>query len=198
MKLRYIIAVLMMGIATSAQAAEVGKPAPAFAAKDINGAEQSIAQYAGKIVVLEWNNPGCPFVKKHYESDNMQKLQQYAKDKGVVWFTINSGAEGKQGHMNAEQAKEYVSKVSAQPAAYILDREGKIGHLYEAKTTPHMFVIDASGNLAYNGAIDDKSSTDKDDIKTAKNYVRVAIDSLLAGKKVETAQTQAYGCSVKY
>lgn len=188
----------LLAMFSLAHAADTGQPAPDFSAKDIAGAEQSLSLHKGKIVVLEWNNPECPFVVKHYGSNNMQQLQQYAKDKGVVWLTINSGAPGKQGNMNDEQAKAYLAKSKAAPSAYILDPEGKIGKLYGAKTTPHMFVIDAAGNLAYAGAIDDKPSTDVADIASSKNYVKAAIDELQAGKPVSTAQTQAYGCSVKY
>lgn len=192
------LAVLAATTFTPAFAAEIGKPAPAFTTKDINGNEQSLEAYKGKIVVLEWNNPGCPFVKKHYESNNMQGLQSYVTGKGVVWLTVNSSATGKQGAMDSDQARVYLSEHKSAPSAYILDPAGTIGRLYDAKTTPHMYVVDANGNLAYQGAIDDKSSVSQTDIPTAKNYVRAAVDSLLAGNKVETPQTKAYGCSVKY
>lgn len=178
--------------------AQIGKPAPAFKAVDIEGKAQSIAQYKGKIVVLEWNNPECPFVHKFYDGGAMQKFQADAIEKGVVWLTINSGAKGKQGYINARQAKEMLAARKSSPSAYILDPEGKIGQLYGAKTTPHMFVIDAKGNLAYAGAIDDKPGTDAGDIDSATNYVNAAIDALLAGKSVEKASTTAYGCGVKY
>jgi hypothetical protein len=179
-------------------AAEVGKPAPDFSAKDIQGKPESVSQYKGKIVVLEWNNPGCPFVQKHYGTHNMQALQQYAQGKGVVWIAINSGAPGKEGYMDASQAKAYIAKVGGHEDAYILDPEGKIGMLYGAKATPHMFVIDTNGVLAYEGAIDSKPTTDWDDVKTADNYVRDALNALLSGKSVAVPQTRAYGCSVKY
>jgi len=181
-----------------ALAAETGKPAPAFFVKDIAGKEQSLAKYKGKIIVLEWNNPGCPFVKKHYQSGNMQALQHDALSKHVIWLTINSGAEGKQGFMDAAQAKTYIADMKTHQTAYILDPKGTLGTLYGAKTTPHMFVVDAQGILAYAGAIDDKPTADQEDIKTAHNYVRAAIDELIAGKPVTTAQSRAYGCSVKY
>jgi len=189
---------LVVGSALPLAAAEIGKPAPAFDVKDINGREQTLAQYKGKIVVLEWNNPECPFVRKHYGSGNMQKLQHYALGKGVVWLSIDSGAPGKEGSMDAGQAKAEIAKAGAQETAYILDPQGTLGRLYGAKATPHMFVVDAKGNLAYEGAIDDKPTPDPDDIKTADNYVKDAIDALLAGKPVAVAQTRAYGCSVKY
>jgi peroxiredoxin len=180
------------------QAAEVGKPAPAFEVKDIDGKAQSIAQYKGKIVVLEWNNPECPFVKKHYGSGNMQKLQEYALSKGVVWLSVDSSASGKEGYMDEAAAKAKITEVGAHDTAYILDHEGELGKLYGAKATPHMFVVDDKGNLAYEGAIDDKPTPDPEDIKRADNYVKDAIDALQAGKPVAVAQTRAYGCFVKY
>lgn len=179
-------------------AADIGKPAPAFDVKDINGQEQSPGEYKGKVVVIEWNNPSCPFVKKHYGSGNMQALQEYALAKGVIWLTVNSGAPGKEGYMDATAAKAKITEVGAHETAYILDPDGTIGKLYGAKATPHMFVIDTTGNLAYAGAIDNKPTPDPEDIKSADNYVRDAINALLAGKQVEVAHTQAYGCSVKY
>jgi len=181
-----------------AAAAEPGQPAPAFDVKDVDGNSQSIAHYKGKIVVLEWNNPDCPFVRKHYGAGNMQALQQYATGKGVVWLTINSGAAGKEGALDEAKARQKVKDVGGHETAYILDPQGVLGRMYGAKATPHMFVIDAQGNLAYEGAIDDKATADPEDIKTAHNYVRDAIDALLAGKQVTVAQTRAYGCSVKY
>jgi peroxiredoxin len=193
-----LLGALAVSFVTPALAVEVGKPAPAFAVKDIDGNEQSLEKYKGKLVVLEWTNPGCPFVVKHYGSSNMQTLQSYAKEKGAVWLSVNSGAEGKQGYMTSEQARAQIAKDKAVPTAYILDAQGTLGQLYGAKTTPHMYVIDASGMLAYAGAIDDKASTDIADIAGAKNHVKIAIDELLAGKAVTTAQTTAYGCNVKY
>jgi hypothetical protein len=197
---RRILCPLLLAVfwGLSAQAAEVGKPAPAFDVRDIAGKEQSLARYKGKIVVLEWNNPECPFVRKHYGSGNMQKLQQYALSKGVVWLTINSGAPDKEGAMNAAEAKAKITEVGGHETAYILDPEGTLGNLYGAKATPHMFVINAEGNLAYEGAIDDKPTADPEDITTSDNYVKDAIDALVAGKQVAVAQTRAYGCSVKY
>lgn len=178
--------------------AEIGKAAPDFTGKTADGKTVKLSDYVGKIVVLEWNNPGCPFVKKFYEPGEMQKLQTAAKENSVVWLTINSGAEGKQGHMNGGEALAFVAEKKASPAAYILDGEGTIGHLYGAKTTPHMFVIDEKGVLAYAGAIDDKPSVNSDDIASANNYVTAAIDALKAGKTPEITTSQAYGCSVKY
>jgi hypothetical protein len=195
-KLLLMIALIVLPV--TSMAAEAGKPAPAFSVKDINGEAQSMVQYKGKIVVLEWTNPGCPFVRKHYGSGNMQALQQYATGKGVVWLSINSSGPGREGNLDADGAKTSIKESSGQQTAYILDPHGTLGKLYGAKATPHMFVIDKDGSLAYQGAIDDKPTPDKDDVKTAHNYVRAAIDALLAGKPVETPQTRAYGCSVKY
>lgn len=178
--------------------AEVGKPAPEFHAKDINGVEQSLAKYKGSVVVLEWSNPGCPFVHKHYDSGNMQKLQGYAASKKVVWLTVNSSAPGKQGNMTPEEAKSTLAEKKSAPTAYILDPEGTIGLMYAAKTTPHMYVVDAKGTLAYAGAIDDKPGVSQDEIPGARNYVKEAVDALLAGRSVAVASTKAYGCSVKY
>jgi glutathione peroxidase-family protein len=178
--------------------AVVGKPAPDFTAIDIEGETVQLSKLKGNIVVLEWNNPECPFVKKFYGAGAMQQLQKDAAGKKAMWISINSGAAGKQGHMDAAAAKAYVNGQGAAPMHYILDPEGAIGKSYDAKTTPHMFVIDKDGNIAYMGAIDDKPSTDATDIKSAKNYVMAAIDSLAAGKPVEVASVQAYGCNVKY
>lgn len=186
--------------ANASAAVEVGKPAPDFTGTDaITGKTLSLSSLKGKPVVLEWHNPGCPFIMKHYGSGNMQKLQAYAHDQGVVWVSINSSAEGKQGNMTEAAAKEMVAKDHYSNAAhYILDPKGEIGRLYDAKTTPHMFVINAEGNVVYMGAIDDKPSPDKADIGSARNYVREAIDDLKQNKPVQMASTSPYGCSVKY
>lgn len=177
----------------------VGQTAPDFTGTDANGNTVKLSDLKGKIVVLEWNNPECPFVVKHYGAKNMQKLQAAAAAKpDLVWLTVNSGAEGLQGHLTPAQAKEYVTKQEAKPAHYILDAKGEIGKLYQAKTTPHMFVIDKEGILAYAGAIDDNPTPRKEGIETAKNYVTAAIEALEAGKKVDVATSQPYGCAVKY
>lgn len=189
---------LVLQAAPAFAAPEIGKPAPAFTGTDSNGKPHSLPDHKGKIVVLEWNNPECPYVKKHYESMNMQKLQEEYTGKDVVWLTVNSSAEGKQGHLTPEAANTLIKEKGAKQTAYILDPKGEIGKLYGAKVTPHMFVIDKDGNLAYDGAIDDNDSTDATDIPASKNHVKAALDSLLAGKPVETAQTKPYGCGVKY
>jgi peroxiredoxin len=198
---RYSIA-LILGLAAlftlGAFAASVGQSAPDFTATDNNGKVQKLSAYKGKFVVLEWTNQGCPYTRKHYESGNMQKLQKEWTGKGVVWFTVVSSAPGTQGYVTAEQENDYLKKMSAVPTAVLLDPKGEIGHLYGAKTTPHMFIIDPSGNLIYNGAIDDHPTTDVADIASSTNYVSTALEQAIAGKPVANAATRPYGCSVKY
>jgi len=181
-------------------AVQTGSPAPDFTLTDLDGKPHQLSDYKGKIVVLEWNNPDCPFVKKHYDnSGNLPKLQKAATADGVVWLTINSGAAGKQGgDYSSTQLKAYLEKNHAAPTAYLPDHDGKIGHLYGAKTTPHLFVITAAGILAYDGAIDSVRSADTADIAKATNYLTVALTAVKAGKPVEKANTEPSGCSVKY
>jgi hypothetical protein len=181
-----------------AYAVRVGNAAPDFTGTDSNGKTHKLSDYRGKYVVLEWTNNGCPYTQKHYESGNMQALQKEWTDKGVVWLTVLSSAPGEQGYMTALQENAYVGKERAAPTAAILDPTGTIGHAYEAKTTPHMFVIDPSGKLIYAGAIDDHATTDPEDIKSSKNYVSDALNESMAGKTVATSYTRPYGCSVKY
>jgi peroxiredoxin len=191
----------LAALTTAAQAAEIAQPgaqAPAFTAKDIAGHVVSLADYAGKTIVLEWTNDGCPFVGKHYNSGNMQELQRRFTAAGDIWLTIVSSAPGEQGFVSPEQARADMARWNATPSDYLLDPDGVVGHLYDARATPHMVVIDAKGVVAYIGAIDDKRSTDLDDVKTAKNYVAAALDELAAGKPVTVAATHDYGCSVKY
>jgi peroxiredoxin len=179
-------------------AARPGAVAPDFTLPDASGKSHALADYRGKWVVLEWVNYDCPFVKKHYGSGNMQKLQRAARDKGVVWLSINSSAPGKQGHFEGDALAQRMAAVKAVPAAYLQDPEGKAGRLYKAKTTPTMFVINPEGKVMYAGAIDDKPSTDQEDIAKAKNYVQTALDAAMSGKPVEPASTTSYGCGVKY
>ncbi len=179
-------------------AAEIGKPAPDFTLNDLSGKPHSLSDYKGKYVVLEWNNPDCPFVHKHYDSGNMQKTQEEARGKGAVWLTINSAAPGRQGNYPPEKMKEMLSQKHAEPTAYLLDPTGKVGHEYDAKTTPDMYVINPDGKLIYDGGIDDKPTPDKADIATATNYVKAALDESIAGKPVTTPTSRPYGCSVKY
>ncbi len=174
------------------------KKAPLFTAKDSNGKSHNLADYKGKIVVLEWKNHLCPFVKKHYGSNNMQTLQKKLTSKGVIWLSIISSAENRQGYVTPDECNEIVKNEGSHATAVLLDPEGKIGRQYQAKTTPHMFVIDAAGNIVYEGAIDSIRSADPNDIKKAKNYVLNAVDSVIKQKTIEPAQTATYGCSVKY
>jgi hypothetical protein len=184
--------------ASASAAVNVGTAAPDFSLIDSNGKTHSLSQYRGKTVVLEWNNPGCPFVRKHYGAGNMQKQQADAERDGVVWLTINSGADGKQGHLDGAGANAFVAQQRATPTAYLLDAEGNVGHLYGARTTPHMYVIDGSGILRYMGGIDSIASTDKEDIAKATQYVPQALAELKAGKTVSVTTSQPYGCGVKY
>ena len=176
----------------------VGKPAPDFSVTDASGKTQSLAAYKGRTVVLEWNNPECPFVGKHYGAKNMQAQQAEAASEGVVWLTVNSGASGKQGHLDGAAANAYVAKVGGKEAAYLIDGDGKVGHAYDAKTTPHMYVIDKDGVLRYMGGIDSIASTDKEDIPKATQYVRQALAEIRDGKAVSVPTSEPYGCSVKY
>ena len=179
-------------------AATVGQPAPAFTLTDTKGTTHSLADFAGKTVVLEWFNHECPFVKKHYGAGNMQRQQAAATGKGVVWLTINSSAPGKQGHVNAEQANAILAEWKSSPTAFLLDHDGTVGRAYGAKTTPHMYVIDGAGVLRYNGAIDSNPSADPADIPGATQYVEAALGDLAANRAVARGTTQPYGCSVKY
>ena len=195
---------LIMGLgwgisARAAQApeAEVGKPAPAFEATDTQGVAHKLADFRGKVVVIEWFNPQCPFVRKHYGSGAMQKLQEDDTARGVVWLSVDSAAPGKQGHVTPEQANAWAAEQKTHSTAIFLDPDGALGHRYGALTTPHVFVVDQDGVLRYQGAIDDTPSTDLEDV-ASDNYVAQAVDALLAGELVEISSTQPYGCSVKY
>lgn len=198
--LPYLMVAIIMAVAVlpAKAAVEIGKPAPAISATDVHGNEFNLEDHKGKIVVLEWFNKGCPFVQKHYDSGNMQKLQKDAAAQDVAWVTIISSAEGKQGYVTSEEALADIETYDATPTTLIRDTSGEIGKAYDAKTTPHMFVIDADGNVAYAGAIDSNSSANPDTIEGAENYVTAAIDALQAGESVETTTTSPYGCAVKY
>lgn len=189
--------VLLLAIVTVAQAG-VGDPAPGFTLKSASGKDVSLSDFKGRTVVLEWTTPGCPFVKKHYDSGNMQKLQKETVDKGIVWLTICSSGPGKQGYLTPEEALKATSENGLASTAYLMDEDGKVGRLYDAKRTPEMYVINKEGVLVYHGAIDDKKSPDPADIAGAKNHVMAAIEDLLSGKPVSTPKTEAYGCSIKY
>jgi peroxiredoxin len=175
-----------------------GQPAPNFRAVDVNGKPVSLADYRGKTVVLEWNNPNCPFVQKHYTSGNMQSLQQKNTASGVVWLSINSTSEAHSDYLAPAKLSAWFAEQKAAPTAVVMDPKGEIGRVYGAKVTPHMYVIDAKGTLVYAGAIDDKRSANPADVRTSTNHVAVALGEVAAGKPVTTAATTAYGCTIKY
>lgn len=194
-----LFAMVALTVPVAARAATtIGQPAPDFTATDIAGNAVTLSALKGKPVVLEWTNHECPFVRKQYDTGNMQATQKKAEELGAVWISIVSSAEGKEGFTTPDEAAEIVKKEGASPTHKILDPKGEIGRLYDAKTTPHMFVIDKDGVLAYAGAIDSDSSFKADSVKTATNYVLAALEDLKAGKPVARAQTEPYGCSVKY
>ncbi len=195
------LGLMAAGFALSAAAwaaPSVGAAAPAFTAVDSNGKTVSLADYKGRHVVLEWTNDGCPFVKKHYGSGNMQGLQKEFTAKNVVWLSVISSAPGEQGHVDGAAANQLTRSRGAAPTAVLLDPKGELGHLYDAKTTPHLFVIDPSGKLEYAGGIDSVASADAGDIADAVPYLKVALTEALAGKPITTPVTKPYGCSVKY
>lgn len=182
----------------TATAAEIGQPAPAFSAKDLKGKEVSLSDLKGKTVVLEWVNFSCPFVKKHYGSGNMQKLQSHAASKEVVWITVNSSAEGKQGYLEASKMGELATEQGVKSAHFVMDTDGTIGKAYDAKVTPQMVIINKDGVLAYDGAIDSNPSTDQADVATADKLFANALEAVLAGSEVENGKNKPYGCGVKY
>lgn len=193
-----LTAVLVLATATLAWAVKVGMQAPEFTGTDSKGQQISLSQYRGKYVVLEWHNRGCPFVRKQYESGNMEALQRKWTAKNVIWLSVISSAPGQQGYVTAAEENDYLQRMKAAPTAVLLDPSGKIGHLYDAKTTPNMFVIDLRGKLIYEGAIDDHATPDKGDIAGSKNYVDAALTEAMAGQPVAVTVTRPYGCSVKY
>jgi peroxiredoxin len=182
----------------TAFAVKPGDAAPDFKGTDSNGKTETLSQYRGKYVVLEWTNRECPYTVKHYQSGHMEALQKEWTAKGVVWLSVLSSAPGQQGYATAAGENDYLRTMHAAPTAAILDPSGTIGRLYDAKTTPHMFVIDPGGKLIYEGAIDDKPSTDPETLNGARNYVSQALEEAMAGKPVTTPVTRSYGCSVKY
>jgi peroxiredoxin len=182
----------------AAQTAAIGQPAPAFELRDTAGKAVKLADFKGKFVVLEWTNPGCPFVVKHYGSQNMQALQKEATGQGVVWLSISSTAPGHSDYLAPAALAAQYQTWGAAPAAMLMDDAGQVGRAYGARTTPHMYVIDPKGVLVYAGGIDDKRSANPADVKTAKNFVRAALGEALAGKPVSTPTATPYGCSVKY
>jgi len=195
---RNLLSALLLLAAMPLLAIVPGSPAPDFKGTDSTGTAHTLSQYRGKYVVLEWANKGCPYDQKHYLSGNMESLQKQWTGKGVVWLSVISSAPGEQGSVTAAEENQYLKTMKAAPTAALLDGDGTIGRLYQAKTTPHIFVIDPAGKLIYQGAIDDKPTTDQADVKTARNYLNEALDAAMAGKPVPTATTRPYGCSVKY
>ncbi|MGH8670556.1 MAG: thioredoxin family protein [Burkholderiales bacterium] len=189
-----VLALAALGV----RAASVGEQAPDFTLTDTYGNTHSLSASSGKFVVLEWFSHNCPFVGKHYDSGNMQALQKHYTGRGVVWYSINSTHSGHRDYREAQRSNELTAQKAASPSAVLLDASGEVGMLYGAKTTPHMFVVDPKGTLIYAGAIDDKKSTNKDDVKGASNYVAAALDQAMAGKPVSVARTPPYGCAVKY
>jgi peroxiredoxin len=188
----------LLPVVSPAAEIRVGQAAPNFTATDSNGKSETLSNFHGKWVVLEWHNNGCPYTKKHYESGNMQALQKEWTAKGVTWFTVISSAPGQQGYVTASEENAYMARMHATPTAALLDPDGKLGHLYDAKTTPQMIVIDPSGKVVYDGAIDNRATPDQSDIKGADNYLNDALTAALAGKPIANAYTRPYGCSVKY
>ena len=194
---RALILIGLAGVASAALAADIGKPAPEFTATDIQGQTHALKDYRGKIVVLESYNLDCPFVRNHYRSGAMQELQSELKDKGVVWLIVNSVSAKNPSHRTAEAARQEWAAQKIAATAWLDDSSGRVGKAYGMRTTPHLFVIDPAGNLAFQGAIDDRASAEGDP-RTAKNYVREAVRQIQAGEKVAVSQTKPYGCGVKY
>jgi peroxiredoxin len=189
---------LVLAPAVAFASADLGAVAPAFSATDSNGKEWSLADLKGRIVVLETTNHDCPYVAKHYRARNMQAQQREAAAKSVVWLTVAASAPGEQGYVTASEANDIVMKNKAAPSAVLLDPQSRIARAYGATVTPHMYIIDKAGTLVYKGGIDSIPSANVDDIAKAKQYVRVALDEMLAGKPVTDSSTRPYGCSLKY
>ncbi len=201
---RHFSSALVAGLAlactsiTAHAAADIGQAAPAFTAQGADGKPVNLADYKGKTVVLEWTNHDCPFVKKHYDSGNIPALQKDASAKGIVWLQVISSAPGQQGQVDGATALKLNTSRQAQPAGTVLDPQGTVGKLYGAQTTPHIFIIDAQGKLAYKGGIDSIPSSNQADIAKADKYVANALTAITSGQKVAQASTRPYGCSVKY
>jgi peroxiredoxin len=195
----FCLSLLVLLSATSVQAEPVvGQPAPAFSGPAANGGSLNLNDLRGKTVILEWTNHECPFVRKHYESGNIPKVQKQAASQGIVWLQVISSAPGKQGYVDAETAKKLNQERGATPSNIVLDSSGAIGKLYAATNTPQLFIIDPKGKLLYKGGIDSIPSADADDIASAENYISSALNELAAGKPISKAVTKPYGCSIKY
>ncbi len=204
MKVAHLVLLMLMVLVTAApitatdKNARVDQPAPDFTLTDSNGKPHSLSDFKGKWVVLEWVNFGCPFVRKHYDSGNMQSLQKSYTGKGIVWLSVCSSAPGKQGYFEGDELIDRIKYKQTSATAYLVDAEGTVGKTYEAKTTPHMYIVNPEGVLVYAGGIDNIASSNKDDIGKATNYVREALDAALAGKEIVVKGSKPYGCSVKY
>jgi hypothetical protein len=200
MMLRRTLSLLPLALlaAGSLHAATVGQPAPDFTLKDASGKTVKLSDYKGKHVVLEWTNPGCPFVRKHYNSGNMPTTQKEAMDKGVVWLAINSTEKASSDYLEPPKLVSWLKEQKSTPSATLMDEEGTAGKAYGARTTPHMYIVNPQGQLIYAGGIDSIPSARADDIKKATNYVKQGLNETLAGKPVSAASTQPYGCSIKY
>ena len=194
----FLASLLAMAASGTFAAAVIGQPAPAFTAVDTAGKAVSLADFKGRTVVLEWVNPGCPYVQKHYGAANMQGTQKDAATKGVVWLAVNSTTPEHGDYRKPAEMAAWMAEHHAAASATLMDSDGKVGRAYGARTTPHLFVIDPAGKLVYAGAIDSKPTARAADIATATNYVKQALGESLAGKAVATATSQPYGCSVKY
>jgi peroxiredoxin len=195
---RRLLSFALIALTIPALAVVPGTPAPDFKGTDSNGVEHSLSQYRGKYVVLEWANKGCPYDQKHYLSGSMENLQKQWTAKGVVWLSVISSTPGAQGYVTPSEENDYIKTMHIASTAVLLDPTSTIARLYEAKTTPHMFVIDPTGKLIYQGAIDDKPTTDQADLKGANNYLNDTLNAAMSGKPVPVASTRPYGCSVKY
>ena len=199
MLMKPVLTALLFAMATTAGAAPtIGEPAPGFSGMDTSGKSHALSDFRGKPVILEWTNHDCPYVRKHYSSGNMQQQQQAATGQGAVWLSIISSAPDKQGHVTPAQADALTAERNAAPSAVILDEKGEIGRLYGAKTTPHMYIIDADGKLAYMGGIDSIPSTNPADIAKATQYVPAVLAQVMQEEPVTPSVTRPYGCSVKY
>jgi AhpC/TSA family len=195
---RKLLALTLATFTLPALAVAPGTAAPDFKGTDSNGVQHSLSEYRGKYVVLEWANQGCPYDRKHYLSGSIESQQRDWTAKGVVWLSVISSAPGEQGYVTPSEENTYLKKMNAAPTAALLDPTGAIGRLYEAKTTPHIFVIDPTGKLIYQGALDDKPTPDQEDLKGARNYLNETLTAAMAGKPIQVASTRPYGCSVKY
>ena len=198
MKSLFVATTLSLAAGLAGAVATVGQPAPAFTATDVNGKAVSLADFKGRTVVLEWVNPGCPFVQKHYNSANMQGTQKDAGAKGVVWLAVNSTATDSEDYLAPAALAKWMQAQKAAASATLMDSDGKIGRAYGARATPHMYIVDPAGKLVYAGGIDDKPSTNVADVARANNYVKAALNESLAGRPISQATTRPYGCSIKY